>query len=458
MEPAPQQPSPDTETAEDPLNTVRRRAPGAQPRLHGSPLPAAGLIGLGAATGINLRALGGAVSSGRLPHSVLPTGLLPRAHGPQSDALLDPEAFAQEYGFGESHLLAGLPDAGPQGGADTSHDGYASDSDDVTATDPLDTPQEPVPNSPDPADQVAEHENQLDATILSHESEVAKGKQIAETAAAERDAKADDGNDSKKSDDAAAGSGRDILRISQETLETLKNSAQTIADNFDKDGINAAKNRDREAVSGYSNLSGAIRSFYDNWSARRATIVKDVKTYGEWMQNIEEQFDDSETNIAASLAGEKGAFTQDLASQIREEQAAKSNQTPAADPASSQHPLPERTGDVNSAPHSTHQPRLHHTSDNSSGQSTVDILRSIERIDVDGAYANYVAEFMLHSSHFANASDLIATQLAQDIVLSEAITALTELILLAQQSGALPEELGFLTAQAPESTDEGAAR
>ncbi|WP_152351647.1 hypothetical protein [Brachybacterium subflavum] len=350
---------------------------------------------------------------------------------PGGEQLLDYDQFAAQYGYGDERLLQDLQDA-PE-----SDEGVQ---DEPQETEPAheaeDAGSDPSDQSDDSElDEVSQHEDELDQEILSHEGQVDEGEQIAEDSLAERDAD-DSGGDGGQS--SASGSGRNVLRIDGSTLETLRTTARKVADNFDSEGISAAKNRDREAVRGYPDLAGAIKSFYDNWSAKRKGIVKSVQTYADWMDNISEGFEDSDRDLAASLA-EAGAFEQDLYGKIRE------GRNSAGGDGEKPDSTPERhSGGDSERLVATRQssPAAQYTAP---AHSTTDVLRTIERIDGTAAYAGYVADFLLNSSGFATAGGYIGGNLGEDAVLAEGITALTELIMSAERTGQLPQELGFLS-------------
>jgi hypothetical protein len=350
---------------------------------------------------------------------------------PGGEQLLDYDQFAAQYGYGDERLLQDLQDApeSDEGAQDEPQETEPAHGAEEAGSDPSDQPDDSE------LDEVSQHEDELDQEILSHEGQVDEGKQIAEDSLAERDAD-DSGGDGGQS--TASGSGRDVLRIDGSTLETLRTTARKVADNFDSEGISAAKNRDREAVRGYPDLSGAIKSFYDNWSAKRKDIVKSVQTYADWMDNIAEGFEDSDRDLAASLA-EAGSFEQDLYGKIREGRNSTGGDGEKPDSAPEQQAGGHGEGLVaarQSSPAAQYAAPAH---------STTDVLRTIERIDGRAAYAGYVADFLLNSSGFATAGGFIGGDLGEDAVLAEGITALTELIMYAERTGQLPQELGFLS-------------
>ena len=352
-----------------------------------------------------------------------------------SDRLLSRDEFLSNSGISSKNVLGDLEDP-------------SSTSDEAQPQDPRDSglPQE---SEAEPANDAAlqaqsdqesaaaeARQRQNDEEILSHEAQADHGKQIAEQAKADMDA-AEDGDGGGGN---AAPSTRAVLRINGATLETLQTTSRTVADNFDKDGIKAAKNRDREAVQGYPSLSGAIKSFYDNWSAKRGNIVKEVQKYSEWMQQISEGFESTDRDLAGSLV-ESGSFENDLYQQIRDDrakQASKQEDTSQNDP----HNAPAEEPDPGSFARQHTEVR---GAAGASAESTASILRSIERIDTEGAYAQYVADFLRSATGFGSVSSSLAGNVGIDAVEAEAIDSLADLIAYARDTGQLPAELGFLS-------------
>lgn len=161
----------------------------------------------------------------------------------------------------------------------------------------------------------------VDDEILSHEPSYFEARGIAKQALADQQAKdkESDGGDSENEPSGGTAHNRHLL-LDKATLEHLRTASGRIADEFDNKGIKAAKNENMEAVSGYPDLAGAIRTFYDNWSTRREGITKNVKKYAEWIAKIDDGFDDAEIKLTAGFA-DGNALGDDLYRNIRENKA-----------------------------------------------------------------------------------------------------------------------------------------
>lgn len=163
----------------------------------------------------------------------------------------------------------------------------------------------------------------VDDDILSHEAGYEEGRAIGKQALVDQKA-AEQGNDDGDSGDvpeSGSATNRHLV-LDKATLDHLRAASQKIAEEFDEKGIKAAKSEDMEAVRGYPDLAGAIRSFYDNWKIRREGITKNVKKYADWIVQIDDGFGDTEISLAAGFAdGDENALSDDLYRSIRENRA-----------------------------------------------------------------------------------------------------------------------------------------
>lgn len=177
-------------------------------------------------------------------------------------------------------------------------------------------------DAPDPVmEAFYARQDAVDDEILSHEAGYEEGRAIGKQALADKKAAEQDEDDDSDAPEGGSATNRTLV-LDKETLEHLRTASQKIAEEFDEKGIKAAKSEDMDAVRGYLDLAGAIKSFYDNWKIRREGITKNVKKYADWIVEIEDGFGKTETNLAAGLAdGDGNALSDQLYVNIRENRA-----------------------------------------------------------------------------------------------------------------------------------------